>query len=720
MLCLFALWIRVAPRFYLVFQPGFVNFQEIDAWYHVRVAENLIRHFPFRIAVDPYLTFGRVQETATAPTYDWILAFITWIAAAGAPSESLLHVIAAWYPAVLGALAVLVTFLLAKLLFGLRAALIATATVATLPGHFLRVSSLGFTDHHIMESLLVALFFLFILVAIERPDSLWPTAAAGITLSAYLLTFHGSAMLAGVVVLWAVLYRARSLWIDGQPSPPLKPLYRAFLVALGVCLIFHQLLWMNFTIAALALGILALAALDAWGKWGKPLRIPRPPLVAGITLALIGAAIAILRVLSLRHLAKIAAARLLPGLFGASGGVYELQALIYKDGHYSLIPALQQFYGAYLFAFVGLLLLIEFVFKRADPGKSLILIWGLATFTLSLGQLRMTYYYAVVVALLTGYVADALMTSGRKTALATTACLILGVFAPNLYADFSDQDATGILADWKEALDWMRASTPEPFGDPNFYYARYDPRQFGPNYRYPVESYSVMAWWDYGYWIMNVARRVPVTNPTQTNADVAADFFLAQSEAEAAAVLHAWKTRYVMVDERLPLWPSEQEGMLVGDYPAFFDYSRKHRRSEYYLMAYQPDNQGNPKPKIFYLPAYYQSTLVRLFIYGGRAAEGAGGATLLTLRQKTFPNGRTYQEVVGSTHFEAAELAMAAEAACKKDGCVLVGENPTVSCVPLEAFEQFRPVFASTLSSVGFGNTGRKVVQVYEFTGANP
>jgi dolichyl-diphosphooligosaccharide--protein glycosyltransferase len=717
-LSLLALWIRVAPRFHLVFQPGFVDFQDNDAWYHVRVAENLVRHFPFRIAVDPYLTFGRVQETATAPTYDWVLGLISWLVGLGAPSDHLVDMIAAWYPAVLGALTVLVSFLLAKLVFGVRAALLAAATVATLPGHFLYVSSLGVTDHHIMESLLATLFFLLILRAIQQPDSFWLALFAGITLSAYLLTFPGSAMLAGVVVAWAVFYRARSLWKDGKRSPLPKPLYGAFSIALCVCLLFHRLLWMNLTIAALALGIMGLAALDVWGTWGRPLRLARLPTAAGLALVTVAISVTVLRIPSLRHPAKLAAMRLLPGLLGASGGVTELRSLIVDGyGHYSLIPPLQQFGLAYLIALLGLLLLIQFAFKRVDAGKLLILIWGLATFILSIGQLRMTYYYAVVVALLTGYVADRLIATGRKTALVTVAFLILGVFAPTLYADFSDQATNGIPVDWRETLDWMRASTPEPFGDPNFYYARYDPQVFGLNYRYPQEAYSIMAWWDYGYWIMNVARRIPVANPTQTNADAAADFFLAQSEPEAAAILENWRTRYVVVDERLPLWPTAQEGMLVGDYRLFFDYSRKHQPKEYYSAAYQLNNQGQLRPKVFYLPAYYRSVVVRLFTFGGRAVDGRGGATLITLRQKTLPHWGPYQEIVESRHFESAEFAQVIEAQCKKDGCVLVGEDPTVSCVPLDALESFRPVFSSTTSSIGLRNTRRKRVQVYEFTG---
>ena len=72
--------IRVIPRFDLVFQAGFVNFQETDAWYHVRVAENLVRHFPGASWWTHMSLFGKVQDTATAPFYDWLLGMIAWLA----------------------------------------------------------------------------------------------------------------------------------------------------------------------------------------------------------------------------------------------------------------------------------------------------------------------------------------------------------------------------------------------------------------------------------------------------------------------------------------------------------------------------------------------------------------------------------------------------------------------------------------------------------------
>lgn len=712
-LSLLALSIRVIPRFDLVFQPGFVNFQETDAWYHVRVAENLVRHFPWRIMVDPYVIFGQVPDTATAPFYDWLLGLIAWLAGGGAPSDSLLYVIAAWYPAVLAACAVVAVFLLARLVFGWRAALLAAAVVATLPGHFLRVSSLGFTDHHIMESLLVTLFFFLLLSALQRSPALGTAIAAGLTLAAYLLTFHGSAIMVGVVVAWAICDRVRWFSPAENREPSLRPLYLAFLIALSICLVFHSLLWMNYTIAALGLGSLAIGALELWAKLCRRFRRPGQAFFGGLAAAGL-AILAVTAVLahSLRSSAKTIVTHLMPSLFGTSGEVYELRSTVYELGHFTIVPALRQFYGAYFFALLGLLLLADYIFKRRDLGRSLIFFYGLTTLILSMGQLRMTYYYAIAVALATGYVADSLLSAGRKTAWAVGVCLALLVFAPNLYAVINGDLFTGISDDWKETLHWMRASTPEPFGDPAFFYARYPRREYGPDYRYPPGAYSVMAWWDYGYWIVDVARRIPVTNPTQANAPVAADFFLAQSEQEAIPVFKKWRTRYVVVDERLPLWPNSGE-VVIGAFPAFFEYARARRPEDYLQVAFESNAEGKPAPKMFYLPAYYRSMAIRLFVFGGQAVDGRDGAMLLFLQRKG-----SYQEVVGTKRFASAQEAVVAEAACRDQGCVLVGDNPMVSCVPLDALQQLRPVFASTSSVLGFGRSGRKAVQVYEYTGA--
>ena len=50
-----------------------VNFLETDAWYHVRLVDNQVRHFPHRITNDPYASLDG-QRIAIAPLFDTIVA----------------------------------------------------------------------------------------------------------------------------------------------------------------------------------------------------------------------------------------------------------------------------------------------------------------------------------------------------------------------------------------------------------------------------------------------------------------------------------------------------------------------------------------------------------------------------------------------------------------------------------------------------------------------
>jgi AglB core domain len=64
-----------------------------------------------------------------------------------------------------------------------------------------------------------------------------------------------------------------------------------------------------------------------------------------------------------------------------------------------------------------------------------------------------------------------------------------------------------------------------------------------------------MAWWDYGYEIIRLGRRVPVANPTQAGAEIAGRFFTATNEVEAARVLEEAFARYVIAHAELPILP---------------------------------------------------------------------------------------------------------------------------------------------------------------------
>jgi oligosaccharyl transferase (archaeosortase A-associated) len=670
------------------FENGSVMFAETDPWYHVRSIEHLVRNFPWRMDADPYSAFHFSGHLATAPFFDYVIALAAWIAGLGHPSEHTIEVMAAWYPAILGTLLVPVIFLLGQRIFGTRAGLIGAAILATLPGHFLRTEQVGYTDHHVMESLLTAVLFLVLLRAIEKPGL--RSIASGLALGAYLLTFVGGAFLVAIVLVWTLFEQVRS---RRKPAMAVDPIVWTFLIALLMIAPSYRTLWMNYSIAALAGGVVAITALEFWRR-----RIDSQTIfVAGLLAPVAGLAIAIavhpapFRILT----------RLVPAFSGNSGGVAELQSIFDRGGVFSLQPVWVQFGGAVVLALAGILILGEMALRRPEAGRDLIFFYAFATMLFTAGQVRMTYYFAIAVALLCGFIADRML-RGPSYLQWPAALGIAGlVFAANIYQALQVGPGESPNADWREALTWLRRSTPEPFGDEGYYLARYPEHP-------PQASYSVMSWWDYGYWITALGRRVPVSNPTQFEAGTAAACLLAQNEAEAAAIMEKSRARYLVLDPGLPML--EDGRRAGGKFPALFLYDRELSLDDYYMIAKLRTANGATETRVLYRPAYFQSLLVRLFVLGGEAVTNPP-ATLAWLRD----DGKS-REIVDLRDFPTEQQARAEEVNCRYQGCILVSTSPLQSCVTLDAITRFRQVFAS---STGIAKTAsglvRKEIQIYEF-----
>jgi len=701
---------RTIPQYYSVFQGEFVNFQETDAWYHVRVVENLVHHFPLRISIDPYMGVGPVQDVATGPFYDWLLGGAAWLAGLGHPSSGLVHVLAAWYPAVLGACIVPVVFLLGELIFGVRAGLFATAVIATLPGHFLTVSSLGFTDHHVMESLLSAGFLLALLRALEKPASIGRAVLAGLVLAAYLLTFVGGAFFVAIVVLWAAYDLIRSQWPRPEPGIAGRPLYISFLVAAALIAPWYRLLWMPYSIATLVAGAGAVFLLARWSAFCERLPQRRMVFFGGLGAAAAVSVFALFMLPGVVSALHAVAPFFMPAYFGTTGAVRELQALVFPRGGFTLLPAWRQFAGAYVLSVVALLLLAELAVKRPQKGASLLFFWGSITFLLAMGQVRMTYYFAVAAALLSGYLVARISESDASVWVqwAGAAVLVLAIFVPNVAAAIEmGQEPRGVGQDWRQALEWINKSTPEPFGDPAFYFANY-----GQDFKHPPQAYSIMAWWDYGYWLEAIARRIPVTNPTQSNASLAASFFLAQSEEEALRILDQARSKYVAVNAELPLL-LDSDGAIRGSYPDFFVWDKTKKLDDYFLIVLEPVGDGRVRFRLLYRPAYYRSMAARLFVYGAEGVANPQTSIAYIERLQSWA-GKSYPVLARLRTFASAGEAAAAERECRAEGCLIAGENPQVSCVALERLIQFHQVFGSDSPVLGAGPTRRSAVQIYE------
>jgi asparagine N-glycosylation enzyme membrane subunit Stt3 len=240
--------------------------------------------------------------------------------------------------------------------------------------------------------------------------------------------------------------------------------------------------------------------------------------------------------------------------------------------------------------------------------------------------------------------------------------------APNIVpAAITTQRAGGMPGYWFDAMEWLRAKTPEPFASPDYYYARYENIN-------PPAAFTIMNWWDQGYWIMQTARRVPVSNPTQSGASKAAAFLTATDEAEAVAKLTPDRAKYVVVDWELP-FREGPDGALAGRFQNLADWAGI-PTSRFYSLCFSRRTDVDPwQPTWIYREAYYQSMAYRLTVLGGAAAQPSNNTYVVRLSQRTDTTGRPFCEIVNRWQYARPEEAKRS-AAERGAGFEAVGLTP--------------------------------------------
>src|SRR6185436_19702896 len=225
-----------------------VNFRETDAWYHVRLSESQVRNFPHRVTVDPYAAPDG-QYVAVAPLLDTVIATAAFVTRGRNAPGPYIERVAAFVPAIAGVMAVLAVWALATTAFDRRAGLIAGLLAATLPGHFLDRTLVGFVDHHALEVLLS-----FATLACMAYGSV---AGAGTCLGLYLLAWASGSYFVFIIAVWIVL--------TAMLAPQRRAAAGRFTaimtaIALAIVLVFQDpaLFRYNTQIAAL-IGLLALS-----------------------------------------------------------------------------------------------------------------------------------------------------------------------------------------------------------------------------------------------------------------------------------------------------------------------------------------------------------------------------------------------------------------------------------------------------------------------------
>ncbi len=266
---------------------------------------------------------------------------------------------------------------------------------------------------------------------------------------------------------------------------------------------------------------------------------------------------------------------------------------------------------------------------------------------------------------------------------------------------------------WMESLTWMRNNTPEPFGNPDFYY------QLAPaNMSYPESAYGVLSWWDYGYWITRIARRIPNVNPSQDPVlqKKVATIFTSLNETQANEIATELGTAYVIIDDQTALGKFWAVATWAGKSPAEF--------SDVYYLPQQ--NQLTPV-QLFY-PEYYRSLVIRLYNFDGKAFDGRSPTSnetgtsqnqtfVISYEDRKTSDGIPFKLVTSAESFDNYEAAEAFRISKNSTSYRIVGVNPFLSPVPLDAVQDYKPVFSSTQTfSAGAGGVVPEI-KIFEFSG---
>jgi hypothetical protein len=267
------------------------------------------------------------------------------------------------------------------------------------------------------------------------------------------------------------------------------------------------------------------------------------------------------------------------------------------------------------------------------------------------------------------------------------------MFAPNLVPAVLMASRSGSFPPyWRNTMAWLHDHTPPPFmrsasAGEEYYYARY------PDVA-PPPDYSVMNWWDHGYWIAQAARRVPVANPTQERAPNAARFYAATDERDAIGILAAERSRFVVCDWELP-FRLLADGTVMGRFQSVVSWAGA-EHAKYYEVYYKREGDAWTSVWVFHEP-YYRSMAFRLMVLGGSpAVPVAGSASVLVVADRVDQNGLRFREIVSQTNHPTHDSAVEAAKAPNPAGrSIVAGLDPWRPAFPVDRLIALREVHQS-------------------------
>ncbi|MFC1893917.1 oligosaccharyl transferase, archaeosortase A system-associated [Chloroflexota bacterium] len=732
-----SLFLRTYFPYENIFSGEWIKFGNVDVYYHMRLVDNMLQHFPQRIAFDPYTAYPRGHIIFWPPLFDWLIAGIAWIIGFGAPSQHTVDMVGAYLPAIAGAMTTIAIFFTGRALFNNWVGLLSAGLIALIPG-LIEVSAIGAADHHIGETLFSTLTILFLVLAIKsakereltfhnlfnrnidtvtRPGVY--TLLAGISVAAYLLTSAVGLLFIFLFFIYFMVqfvidnYRGEntdylvfagmsSILIASVISLPLLPraswLSHLYLPSLMIAL---------FTLPVLA--VISRLRFIRRKRGYFPLAIVGVGIVCLALLYVINSAL-VSNMLGMFNMFN-------PGPVSPLMTIAETQPLLYPLGQFSFSVTWSYFTTGFFLSIVALSIIAFTSFKQNSADKNLLVVWSLLILVATLGQRRFSHYFVVNTALLTGFIAwqilaftgvkkifarpvDTLKKPKKKgggrpkeqrsdilqtriTAAIGIVMVILLIFLPNIGETISiaGQPRNAPTDAWYRALTWLNENSPEPFGEPDYYYQLYEPPETMNGNSYQESAYSVISWADNGHWITRIAHRIPVANPFHEGITEVSEILTARDEASANELADTLDSRYIIIDyATIPLIPGMAE--LITGKPDLL-------REIYYQRVGK-----RLLPTVIFYPAYYQSLAVRLYIFDAGQVE-AGNPMVVSYTEEKSTKGMSYKLITDLQSFSSPNEATEYISRQKDGNCRLVSDDPFISPVALEALEGYKLIYQS-------------------------
>lgn len=431
----FSLYIRAVLPYNSVFVGDIIRFGGNDPWYHMRLVKTLLHNWPHNLFFDAYTYYPHGSFIHFGPFYDYAIAIVSLIFGLGSPSEKLMDTIGAYFPAFFGAFVVFPAYYIGKHLNNRPTGLLAAAIMAIIPGQFLSRSILGFTDHHVAETLFSTATIACFIIASKKARELdirysdiinknWNkikepiiySVLAGVMYAFYQLSWPGAPIFGMIIVVAAtiqfiadhvrnnnteylaivgiIMFLTEMLLILPYTHPEMG--FSTFYYSL-----FHPVVAL---LGAAAFAIMGGISFNIKQKNLDPYYYP---------IILIGSTIFLFIILKI---VSPSLAGTLTGSFGifspppqgtGPSTIAEASSIFRGGVLHDLFSKNSMVFGNFGLVFhasiLSMFLIAYYVIKKWRIEETLVLVWSLMMFNAIYGQNRFAYYYAANAAVLGGY-----------------------------------------------------------------------------------------------------------------------------------------------------------------------------------------------------------------------------------------------------------------------------------------------------------------------------